>query len=214
MPKRSANSHKPSAFGPKETIQGPPPVALPAVLSFLKDTRGAVTWTSRDLQDCLHIDTNDAKQILTLLEMQGYVQQKEGSGDYLTTASGESVSGSKLPRLKRERDEMSLAALSDRIAAMNRDPRSRFTIRKALAFGDFSSERPLAQAADVGVMLTRRNLESSDEQNDEEQRTLLDQLRARDRFLQVQRYQPWMSERSHRDLVAGRVRTTKEKAPG
>jgi predicted transcriptional regulator len=140
----------------EETSRPLPSVSTSAVFSFLKDTRGVLTWKIRDFQGCLNIAAKDAKQILAILQMQGYIQQKDDTDEYLTTASGEAVSGSKLPRMKRERVEEALSTITERIEAINRDPRARFGIRKAVAFGDFLSKRPQVQAADVGVMLTRR----------------------------------------------------------
>jgi hypothetical protein len=133
--------------------------------------------------------------------MQGYVQQKDDTDEYLTTASGEAVSGSKLPRMKRESVEEALSTITERIEAINRDLRAKFSIRKAVAFGDFLSKRTQVQAADVGVMLTFRTPVSSNEDNDEEEQTCLKQIQAKNRFVHVQRYQPWMSERTHRKLL-------------
>jgi hypothetical protein len=192
---------------PQENVggRGEPPRQLPAVstsavFSFLKDTRGALTWKMRDFQDCLNIGAKDAKQILAILQMQAYIQQKDDADEYLTTAAGEAVSGSKLPRMKRESVEAALATIKERIAAINRDVRANFSIRKAVAFGDFLSERPQVQAADVGVMLTRRTPLSGHKNNDEEEEAFLKQLQAKNRFVHVRRYQPWMSERAHRKL--------------
>jgi len=178
-----------------------PSVSTSAVFSFLKDTRGALTWTMRDFQDCLNIGAKDAKQILAILQMQGYIQQKDDRDEYLTTASGEAVSGSKLPRMKRESVEEALSTIMERIAAINRDPRAKFSIRKAVAFGDFLSKRAQVQAADVGVMLTRRTPLSGNENNDEEEQAFLKQLQAKNRFVHIQRYQAWMSGRTHRKLL-------------
>src|SRR6201987_3767637 len=125
---------------PKPPTSEPPrlssSVSTSAVFSFLKDTRGALTWKMRDFQDCLNIGAKDAKQILAILQMQGYIQQKDDSDEYLTTASGEAVSGSKLPRMKRENAEEALSTITERIEAINRDPSAKFNIRKAVAFGD------------------------------------------------------------------------------
>jgi len=202
MQKRSPK-HTPqqSVGNPEKTSGALPSVSTSAVFSFLKDTRGALTWKIRDFQDCLNIGAKDAKQILAILQMQGYIQQKDDTDEYLTTASGEAVSGSKLPRLKRESVEEALSTITERIAAINRDPRAKFSIRKAAAFGDFLSHRPLVQAADVGVMLTRPTPVSGNENNDEEERAFLKQIQAKNRFVHVQRYQPWMSDRNHRKLL-------------
>jgi hypothetical protein len=202
MPKRSPR-HTPAAqsVGNREDTSRPlPSVSTSAVFSFLKDTRGALTWKIRDFQDCLNIGAKDAKQILAILQMQGYIQQKDDKDEYLTASSGEAVSGSKLPRMKRESVEEALSTITERIAAINRDPRAKFSIRKAIAFGDFLSKRPQVQA-DIGVMLTRRTPVSGNEDNDKEGQTFLKQLQAKNRFVHVQRYQPWMSDRTHRKLL-------------
>ena len=138
-----------------------PSVPTAAVFSFLKDTRGALTWTAHDLAEALKLSRQDANKILTLLQLQGYVHQNSDSQQWLTTASGEIVSGSTLPRLSRESVEQAVATLADRIAAINRDPRAEFKLPKAVAFGDFLSDRPKVQAADVGVELRRRNPSSA-----------------------------------------------------
>jgi hypothetical protein len=202
MPKRSPKHIPQQNVGNREETSRPlPSVPTSAVFSFLKDTRGALTWSVRDFQDCLNIGAKDAKQSLEILQMQGYVQQKDDTNEYLTTASGEAVSGSKLPRMKRASVEEALSTITERIAAINRDPRAMFTIRKAVAFGDFLSKRPQVQSADVGVMLTRRAPLSGHEHNDEEERECLKQLQSKNRFVHVQRYKSWMSERSHRKLL-------------
>jgi hypothetical protein len=202
MPRRSSKHTPQQNVGDRE--QSPrqlPSVSTSAVFSFLKDTRGALTWKMRDFQDCLNIDAKDAKQILAILQMQGYIQQKDDTDEYLTTASGEAVSGSKLPRMKRERVEEALSTITERIEAINRDPRAKFNIRKAVAFGDLLSKRVQVQAADVGVMLTRRTPPSGNEDNNKEEQAFLKQLQAKNRFVHVQRYQAWMSDRTHRKLL-------------
>jgi hypothetical protein len=202
MPKRTPKrTSQQSVADREESPRQLPAVSTSGVFSFLKDTRGVLTWKMRDFQDCLNIGTKDAKQILSILQMQGYIQQQDDRKDYLTTASGEVVSGSKPPRMKRERVEEALSAIAERIAVVSRDARAKFHIRKAVAFGDFLSTRPQLQAADVGVMLIRRTPISGNQDKDEEERVFLKQLQGRNRFLHVQRYQPWMSERSHRILI-------------
>ena len=176
-----------------------PSIPAPAVYSFLKDTRGALTWSAQDLATTLNVSKEDADRILALLEMQGYVQSKKASEEWLTTASGEIVSGSKQPRFNRESIDKSLSTLTDRIAAINRNQRAPFKISKAIAFGDFLSGRPQVQAADVGVELRRRDPESA--RGHEDERAVLQQLNAKSRFVHVQRYAPWMSARSHHNLM-------------
>jgi hypothetical protein len=176
-----------------------PSIPTAAVFSFLKDTRGALTWTAHDLAEALKLSEQDANKILTLLQLQGYVQQKSDSQQWLTTASGEIVSGSTLPRLSRESVEQALATLADRIAVINRDPRAEFKITKAVAFGDFLSDRPKVQAADVGVELRRRNPSSAYAQAGEP--AFLKQLGRKSRFLHVRPYEKWMTEKLHRNLL-------------
>ena len=54
-----------------------PDISLDAVLSFLKDTRGAVNWSAKDLWEWLKLDTKQAQQILAILEMQGYIAKDD-----------------------------------------------------------------------------------------------------------------------------------------
>jgi hypothetical protein len=53
-----------------------PSVSIAAIFSFLKDTRGVLTWTLRDLQECLNVEPKDAMRIVAILEMQGYVRRR------------------------------------------------------------------------------------------------------------------------------------------
>src|SRR5207248_6288952 len=175
-----------------------PQIPLAAVFSFLKDMRGALTWTAQDLIGTLKVSREDAEKILLLLQMQGYVQKTE-DGEWLTTAAGEIVSGSKLPRFGGERIEQALATISERIAAINRDTRAEFRITKAVAFGDFLSDRPTCQAADIGIELSRRNRTADRDATKE--RHFLKQLGRKSRFLQIRPYERWMSERTHRRLA-------------
>jgi hypothetical protein len=68
-------------------------VSLPvaALFSFLKETRGAPTWTLHDVTRVVNISPLAAKQALAMLEMQGYVKPT-GSKEWMTTSAGESVS--------------------------------------------------------------------------------------------------------------------------
>ena len=174
-----------------------PQIPLAAVFSFLKDMRGALTWTEQDLIDTLKIGRQDAEKILPLLRMQGYVQ-KTDDGDWLTTAAGEIVSGSKPPRFTRESVEQALSTLSDRIAAINRDRRAEFKIAKAVAFGDFLAGRPVSQAAEIGVELSRRIRAA--QRDSAKEREFLKQFGRKSRFLHVRPYEKWMDERTHRRL--------------
>src|SRR5438445_13167978 len=92
-----------------------PTIPAEAALSFLKDTKGALNWTTRDLADTLKIDRREAEQALALLQAQGYVQPARGAkGQWMTTPAGETVSGAKAPRFSRDSVEQSLAELKRR----------------------------------------------------------------------------------------------------
>src|SRR5262249_10476889 len=134
-----------------------PRVAPEAVYSFLKDTRGLLSWRAHDLEETLAVDAKQASQILALLQMQGYIAESSERGQWMTTAAGEAVSGSKTPRLRREKVEAALVEFADRIRAINRDKGAEFRIVEATVFGDFLSRRPLTQKAELGIGLRKRN---------------------------------------------------------
>jgi hypothetical protein len=77
---------------------------------------------------------------LAILKLQGYAGET-GDNEWLTTAAGEIVSGSKQPRFHRESVYGALSTLFDRIAAINKDCKAGFKITQAVAFGDFLTER-------------------------------------------------------------------------
>src|ERR1700730_12059018 len=80
-----------------------PSVPAAGMLSFLKDTRGLLTWTTRDLAETLGIPASEAAKVITIMEMQGYVKAAEGAREWFTTPAGQTVSGSKLPHYAPER---------------------------------------------------------------------------------------------------------------
>src|SRR5215831_8769759 len=75
-------------------------VSREAVFSFLKDTRGAVTWTAADLARTLRVSIAQAKQVLPILEMQGYIRAAEHD-EWMTTIAGEQISGSAAPHFEK-----------------------------------------------------------------------------------------------------------------
>jgi hypothetical protein len=176
-----------------------------AALSFLKDTKGTLIWSARDLADALKISRRDAEQVIPFLEAQGYVQRAKAKEQWMTTPAGESVSGAKAPRFTRESVEQAVAALKDRIESANEDRESPFRITDAVAFGDFLlNDRPRVQAADVGVGLVKRGEPAAElhSANDAKaERAFLRQLRGRTAVFNVKPYQPWMHKRSHLDLL-------------
>jgi hypothetical protein len=181
-----------------------PAVPAAAVMSFLKDTRGSVTWSPRDLAETLGIASAEATRVLTIVEMQGYVKPTQGGKEWLTTSAGETVSGSKLPHFTRERIETALAALKQRIAAARKDFKSPFRITAAVAFGDFLGDRPRVQAPDVGIEFERRKSDDTargSATESKERTAFLKQLRGKNTPLKLQSYQAWMSKRSHLKLL-------------
>jgi len=188
-----------------------PSLSAEAALNFLKDTKGTLTWSTRDLADTLKISRAEAQQALALLQAQGYVQpahQKgvaRSAGQWITTPAGETVSGAKPPRFARESVEQALAALKDRIKQSNKNPQAPFRITDAVAFGDFLfRDRARVQSADVGIRLVRRGVSSSEPRSASDaqvERKFLRDLRARSALLTIRPYADWMRHRSHRDLL-------------
>jgi DNA-binding transcriptional regulator YhcF (GntR family) len=188
-----------------------PSLSAEAALSFLKDTKGTLTWSIRDLADTLKISRAEAQQALALLQAQGYVQpahQKgvaRSAGQWITTSADETVSGAKPPRFARESVEQALAVLKDRIKQSNKNPQAPFRITGAVAFGDFLfPDRARVQSADVGVSLVRRGTSSSESRSASDaqvERRFLRDLRARSALLTIRPCADWMRHRSHRDLL-------------
>jgi hypothetical protein len=187
-----------------------PSLPADAALSFLKDTKGTLTWSTRDLLEALKINRREADQVLALLQAQGYVQpanQKvsaRASDQWTTTPAGETVSSAKPPRFTRESVEQALAALKDRIKQSNKNPQALFRITDAVAFGDFLlPDRARVQSADVGIRLARRGASSSEPRSAsgaQAERNFLRDLRAKSAHLTLRPYADWMRHRSHRDL--------------
>jgi hypothetical protein len=188
----------------RKTAQRESSISGSAAMSFLKETRGLLTWTSHDVQKSLLVSAAEARQVIAVLELQGYVKQAEDEHQWMTTIHGEAVSGSKAPRFKTESVDASLSALRERLRSGNRDAHSGWIVTEAVAFGDFLAGRAQAQAADVGIQLgspgqAARNSESAKERTSK--LAFLKTLRARDLRLKLQFYERWMSERSHHDLL-------------
>jgi hypothetical protein len=186
-----------------------PAISAEAALSFLKETKGALTWSARDFADSLRIPRRAAEQALAFLEAQGYVQRSR-SGEFLTTPAGETVSGAKAPRFTRESVEKALAALKERIKQNNKNSGTPYRITRAVAFGDFLlPNRARAQSADAGIALARRDSPRKRDPAKElhsataakEEATFLRQLRAKSAHINLRPYAEWMGQRSHRDLL-------------
>ncbi len=206
MPKKLARVERPLSAVEKPT-RAPtlPSIPAEAALSFLKDTRGTLTWSVRDLTAVLRINRAEAKQVIALLQAQGYVQPAHGADEWATTPSGETVSESKPPRFTRESVEHALASLKERLKALNKDSKAEFKIGEAVAFGDFlAKDRTRVQTADVGVRLLRRDEQLGDLKTASDaraERAFFKQLRGKSVLLNIRPYAEWMSKRSHLDLL-------------
>ena len=205
---------------PKKMPQ--PPVAVDALLSFLKETKGLFSWSTADLADTLKLSRAQAVEVLTLLRAQGYVQAESGkSGQWLTTTSGETVSGSKLPRFNPEKVRQALASLQQAIEENNKNKNSEYKIARAVAFGDFlkhaASTVGKVQAADVGIELTPPSAPKSSASSASNsaapaapktpeqaasERAFLHSLRAKSTHLNLRPFSPWMFSRSHLNLLS------------
>jgi hypothetical protein len=188
-----------------------PQIPADAALSFLKDTKGALTWTARDVANTLKINRPEADQTLALLQAQGYVQPALATNEWITTPPGETVSGAKTPRFTRESVEQALAALKIRIQQSNKNREAPFRITDAAAFGDFLlPDRARVQSADVGIRLARRKdlrptnnspTEPRSALEAQAERRFLRDLRARAAHINLRPYADWMRKRTHRDLL-------------
>jgi hypothetical protein len=199
---------------PREHKKGPnafPSIPADAALSFLKDTKGALTWTVRDLADTLKIDRRQAEHALAFLQAQGYVQPRGTKGQWMTTPAGETVSGAKPPRFTPASVQQALTALKDRIQLNNKNRQAPYRITDAVAFGDFLlPDRARVQSADVGIRLARR--EDSQRKNPsapeprsasdaKAERDFLRELRAKSTHVTLRPYADWMRRRSHIELL-------------
>ena len=181
-----------------------PSLPAAAVLSFIKQTRGLSGWKSRDLAESLNVGAAEARRITALLQVQGYIERAERDDQWLTTVSGDTVSGSKPPRYKPEAVESALSSLVQRIKAANQDRSAPFRVAGAVAFGDFLSSRARLQAPDVGVDLIGRSAGGGEAKSATEQaarREFLKELKSTGSILNVMPLEPWMAFVKHRKLL-------------
>ena len=154
-----------------------------------------ISWTARYLAETLNVTLAQANMALPILEMQGYVK-RSAKEEWLTTIAGETVSGSVAPRYKREAVEDALKALRGRIRELKADRSAGVSVVRAVAYGDFLSDRPRVQAADVGIELAARG-----RANAKHETQILTALRAKSPMFHLHGFAPWMSARTHRTLI-------------
>lgn len=192
----------PRSKGKSDSLELFPDVRVAAVFSFLKDTRGMLNWTVRDMAQTLRISAAGAREVIPYLSMQGYVRGR--GSEFETTAAGEGVSGSAAPHFLPKSVEDALAALTERIKQSNLDSHSAFVVKKAVAFGDFLLGGARVQAADVGVLLApQRHADTSGGPVGQRAREneILKKLRGRVAQFRLVAYVEWMEARTHRKLI-------------
>ncbi|HXE14455.1 MAG TPA: hypothetical protein VN633_20175 [Bryobacteraceae bacterium] len=101
----------------------------------MKGIHAAQTWTEKDLSNTLNINAAQAKDAVAVLELQGYIEPAGRSGKWRVTEEGDLVSGAKSPRFTRESMDEALAALRERIKAVNEDRDATYTVTAAVALG-------------------------------------------------------------------------------
>jgi hypothetical protein len=203
MPNKPAQSSRAGGAIPNDHTQNSkslPDVPAAELLSFLKQTRGAQTWTEKDFAKALRIGLPEAKQAILVLQLQGYIQAANQTGKWRITEEGNLVSGSKSPRFTRQSVEQALDDLRDRIKALNEDANSHYKIADAVAFGDFLGDEARVQAAEVGIRLAPKKGElPASAKEHRAQLAFLRQLRGKTALLHIRSYEDWMRSRSHRD---------------
>jgi hypothetical protein len=179
-----------------------PDVAAAAALNFLKETKGALTWTTQEFARGVGIKVPVAGAALAVLQMQGYVKPGAHRDEWMTTLDGDAVSGATAPRFSGDTVKQALADLRARIAAVNKDAKAEFRIANAVAVGDFLGDRARVQAADVGIGLARRKAgKLSKRISKAEERAFLRALRGGKQMIRLVTFEPWMMEREHFKLM-------------
>ncbi len=175
-----------------------PDIPLAAVFSFLKETKGLVTWGPRDLAGTLNIRMTDADRILEILQLQDYAKPALERGQWMTTPAGETVSGASTPRFTLSFVMDALSKLSGSIKSFNKDRSKLFHINQAVAFGDFLKKPVRVQAADVGVDLVAKK--GGEHMIGVDATSMLKEVRGGTHAFRLQIFEPWMLQRTHRRL--------------
>jgi hypothetical protein len=175
-----------------------PSVAAPAALSFLKETKGALTWTAQEFARGVGIKVAETGPALAVLQMQGYIKPGEGKNEWMTSVDGDAVSGATAPRFSAETVKQALEDLRTHIKAVNKDAKAEFRIASAVAFGDFLLERARVQAADVGVELVSRNVSKARTGKPKARESaFLKTLHGGKQMIHLRAFELWMRERAH-----------------
>lgn len=179
-----------------------PDVAAAAALNFLKETKGALTWTTQAFARGVGINVGVAGAALAVLQMQGYVKPGEHQDEWMTTVDGDAVSGGTSPRFSAAAVRQALDDLRARIKAVNQNTKAEFRVASAVAFGDFLADESRAQAADVGIELVSRGASKTRKPKPRaRERAFLKLLRGGKQLVRLVRFEPWMKERAHLRLI-------------
>jgi hypothetical protein len=174
------------------------PVKATEAFSFLKETQMLDSWTLGDLERCLRVSSAEAHQIVSMLELQGYIK-KEG-GAWATTLDGYTISGSAMLRYSRPTIERALARLKDQIEEVNSNPNAAYRVAGAVAFGDFQNkDATRVQAADVGIRLETRSVKDTPESvvGRKSEDLFLRHLRNGMGMIRIHKFEGWMAKRTH-----------------
>ena len=204
LPKPQGRNKPRSTMSPSSS---PTKASLPpaALFSFLKQTRGVATWTGQDFAKTLGLTRAAANQAMAMLEMQGYIKPSGSKGEWIATPQGEAVSDSRFPRYSRATLKRSLDSFADHLMRVYEDSSAPYRVARAVAFGDFLTDRARVQAADIGILLVPRNNRADDSHSAGEQArqaAFLKRLRGRTPLINLLPYADWMGARTHRDLLA------------
>jgi hypothetical protein len=186
-----------------ESLRPLPSLPAAELFSFLKEIRAAQMWTEKDLSNTLNITVPQAKNAIAVLELQGYIEPAGRTGKWRITEEGDLVSGAKSPRFTRASIDEALAALRERLKAVNDDRTAAYTVTAAVAFGDFLRDQSRVQAADVGIRLQQKaNAQSTASAREHAaELSFLKELRGKAALLHLRPLEDWMLARTHRDLL-------------
>lgn len=109
----------------------------------------------------LSISRPAAKRLVTALDRAGYVETAEspvpGSPCWRLTAQGGALAmASAASPIRRATADRALAALLDRIDAVNADKGLRYRVAEAVVFGSYLGDEPTLGDVDVGIRLESR----------------------------------------------------------
>jgi len=114
--------------------------------------------SSAYVRDVLACSTDQAKQVVGLLEREGYLSRAgrdEGYDLYETTLKGNQLAGANLRPISRATAEKTLQAFMQRVGAVNSNPDYLETITGVIVFGSFLSPSEELGDVDVGIELER-----------------------------------------------------------